>query len=69
MPDQKSNKILILEKLEWRILHGLACEWKEALYDLPRFYRNQMNQPLFSLGEMTSKWGYWSYEKTRNSGL
>ncbi len=63
MPHQKPNEILIQEELEWRILHGLACEWEEAIWDLPSFHRDRINKPLFSLQDMTSKWGYWSEER------
>ena len=32
----KPTKYLPKEELEWRILHGLACEWEEAIASLER---------------------------------
>ncbi len=63
MPPQKPKEIIIQEKLEHRILHGLSCEWENALWALKASYRDQMHKPLFSLGDMNGRWGYWSSEK------
>jgi len=63
MSFHKSNEILIQEEIERRILHGLACEWEEALWVLDSPYEELMRKPLFSLGDMKSKLGEWSREK------
>ena len=59
----KSNEILIQEELERRILHGLACEWEEALWVLDSSHEESMRKPLFSLGNMKNKLGEWSRER------
>ena len=57
------NGFKIQKALEHRILHGLAWEWKTALWVLPSEYRTSMQMPLFSIQDMKSRWGYWSGEK------
>jgi hypothetical protein len=59
MPSQKLNEIRIQQELERRILHGLACEWKEALWVLDSPHEELMRKPMFSLGDMKSKLGEW----------
>jgi len=61
---QKNQKILIQEKLEHRILHGLSCEWEVAVSVLISSDRDKLRKPLFGLGDMKTKWGYWSHEKS-----
>jgi hypothetical protein len=63
MPLAKPKKILIQEKLEHSILYGLAYEWENALSILSPFDREKMRKPLFSIRDMTDRWGYWSEEK------
>jgi len=63
MPLQKPKHIFIQEELEHRILHGLACEWENAIWILRTSYRNMLAKPLFSLRDMKGRWGYWSAEK------
>ncbi len=63
MPQKKHRNILIQEELEHRILHGLACEWENALWALEPSLRNSISKPLFSLRDMKTRWGYWSGEK------
>ena len=63
MPQQKPKEIYIQEKLERQILHGLSCEWENALWTLKASYRYRMQKPLFNLRDMNGKWGYWSNEK------
>jgi hypothetical protein len=63
MPSQKLNEIRIQQELERRILHGLACEWKEALWVLDSSHEELMRKPMFSLGDMKSKLGEWLREK------
>lgn len=53
----------IQEQLERRILRGLACEWKEALWVLDATHAAAMRMPHLSLGNMKKKLGYWSPEK------
>ncbi len=59
----KPEKIIIQEELERRILHGLACEWENILWNLSSFDRKKLRKPLFSIRDMNSRWGYWSEEK------
>ena len=63
MPSQKLNEIRIQQELERRILHGLACEWEEALWVLDSPHEELMRKPLFSLGKMKNKLGEWFREK------
>ncbi len=63
MPSQKLNEIRIQQELERRILHGLACEWEEALWVLDSPHEELMRKPLFSLGDMKNKLGEWFREK------
>ena len=56
----KPPEIRIREDLERRILHGLSCEWENALWVLPVDDRRLMRPPLFSLRELKSRLGYWS---------
>jgi len=51
------------QKLEQRILHGLACEWETALWVLDTSYRERLARPLFSLGDLKHRWGHFSEEK------
>lgn len=47
---------------EWerRILHGLSCEWTNALWVLSFAQRQKMLPPLFALGDFQDLWGVWS---------
>jgi len=63
MPTTKTNHILLQEKLEHRILHGLACEWEAALWLLDPSYLKVMKKPLFSIRNLHNTLGYWSGEK------
>jgi len=63
MPELKSKTKAALEKLEHRILHGLACEWEAALWILSSHHRNLMQKPLISLNNMQNRLGYYSREK------
>jgi len=60
---KKQKKILIQEKLERRILHGLACEWEEARWILKASDREKIPRPLFGLRDMKGRLGYWSGER------
>ncbi len=53
----------IQEELERRILHGLVCEWENALETLNPPDKEKLRKPFFSLRDMKGKWGYWSGEK------
>ncbi len=57
------NNTVIQEKLEHRILLGLSHEWETALWVLDEDLRGRMKKPLFSLGEMKERLGYWSRER------
>jgi len=60
---RQSKKNQLREKLEHRILHGLACEWEAALWVLSAAHRQSMSKPFFCLKDMKKKLGYWSREK------
>ena len=53
----------IAQSLEHRILHGLLCEWKAVLEILSPVHRKNMKPPLFSIRDLTSKYGYWSSDR------
>jgi len=59
----KEKTAEMLQKLEHRILHGLACEWETALWVLDPSYREKIHRPLFSLGDLKNRWGHFSSEK------
>ncbi len=59
----KQERTRIWEEHERLILHGLACEWEEALLILDSSYKESMRKPLFSLKDMTGNLGYWSRER------
>jgi hypothetical protein len=63
MAAEKHKTTAIQEELERRILHGLAWEWKTALWVLGLSHKKLMRVPLFSLREMTNRLGYWSGER------
>jgi hypothetical protein len=50
-------------ELENRILHGLSEEWELCSWRLKSPLRQQFKKPIFSLSDMTNRWGYWSYDK------
>ncbi len=58
-----NHRILIQEKLDHRILHGLACEWDNALSILDPSQKQKMRKPLFSLARMRKQLGTWSANK------
>lgn len=60
-PQQKKDHIR--EKLERRILHGLSCEWENALWMLSPEQRKLISKPIFCLRNMGKKLGHWSREK------
>jgi hypothetical protein len=57
------GRILIQEKLERRILHGLACEWENALAILDPSQKQRIRKPLFRLADMRGQLGTWSAVK------
>ena len=63
MSSQKQKEILIHQELGRRILHGIACEWENALWILNASDREKLHRPVFSLRDMKDRWGYWSGEK------
>lgn len=56
---QKQINTHIKEKLEHRIIHGLACEWEKSLWVLSPEHRELMRKPLFALRDMKHRLGYW----------
>jgi hypothetical protein len=63
MSQMKPPDIHLQEDLERRIVHGIACEWENALWVLSPEDRQHMQQPLFGLRTTKSRLGYWSGEK------
>jgi len=63
MVSERRKTTNIQEALERRILHGLAWEWKTALWVLKPSHQRLMRLPLFSLREMTKRLGSWSRER------
>jgi hypothetical protein len=55
----KPPRAQIQESLERRILHGLACEWENALWILPADLRRRMHRPHFRLADMKRLLGSW----------
>jgi hypothetical protein len=51
------------QKLEHRILHGLACEWETAFWVLNTSYREMLSRPIFSLGDLKQRWGHFSEDR------
>jgi hypothetical protein len=62
MSKSRYTKKELEQLLEGRVLHGLACEWDEAVWILKPQHRNSLRRPLFSVRDMKDKWGYWSRE-------
>jgi hypothetical protein len=56
----KPRRAVIQESLERRILHGIACEWQNALWILPATLRQRMRRPRFRLGDSKRLLGTWS---------
>jgi hypothetical protein len=56
----KPNNILIQEKLESRVLHGLMFHWEDSVGWLEPAYRFAMQKPLISIRDMKKRLGYWS---------
>jgi len=59
----KPPDIHLQEDLERRIVHGIACEWENALWVLSPDERQHMKQPLFSLRTLKIRLGYWAGSK------
>jgi hypothetical protein len=53
----------LIEDLERRILHGLACEWDLACSFLPRASGSVPKRPFFSLRAMKKRLGAWLSER------
>jgi hypothetical protein len=60
---EKEKTAEMQQKLEHRILHGLASEWETALWVLDTFHREKLRKPIFTLEDLKSRWGYFSEEK------
>lgn len=57
---KKPDKILIQEKLESRIIHGLMFHWEDSIGWLEPSCRFAMQKPLISIRDMKKRLGYWS---------
>jgi hypothetical protein len=62
-----SIEIKIQQDLEYRILHGLACEWDAAWRCLDRDVQQLIRRPTFAIKDLKSQWGNWSPEKRKIS--
>lgn len=51
-----------IQELERRLLHGLICEWKNAVNSLPAL-RNQLALPSFELRDFEKRWAEWNRER------
>ncbi|MBI9084396.1 MAG: DUF2786 domain-containing protein [Desulfobacterales bacterium] len=49
--------------LERCILHGLACEWEQAVWMLPPGLGRALKKPLFALENARSRWGRWQADR------
>ncbi|SPD75405.1 conserved hypothetical protein [uncultured Desulfobacterium sp.] len=67
MAHQKPSHIAVEEDLCRRILHGLACEWENAIWVLESSLRLAIKRPIFSICDMKGRWGSWSCEKNEIS--
>ena len=63
MTSYKLQKEKLRETLEYRILHGLACEWQNALGMLDRNLQRALRQPFFRLYDNKNRLGSWHYLK------
>jgi len=61
------NRILIQEALDRRILHGLACEWENALAILAPSQKQRIKKPLFCIADNQKQLGAWSLAKNEIS--
>jgi predicted SprT family Zn-dependent metalloprotease len=59
----KSKEFQAQHELERCILHGMACEWEAALFNLEPIKRQLVPRPLFAIKDMQTRWGNWSREK------
>jgi hypothetical protein len=59
----KSKEIEARQKLERRILHGVACEWGAATLSLGPDQRQRLRRPTFAIKDLKNQWGNWSLEK------
>jgi hypothetical protein len=57
-----ANPILV-QDLERRALHGLICEWKEAVSFLHPAARVTLRLPIFALRDFERGWGQWRRER------
>lgn len=51
------------QELERRVLHGLVCEWKNAVRFLPPAYRTRLDLPAFELRDFEKRWAEWNRER------
>ena len=52
-----------IQELDRRILHGLICEWKNAVRFLPHPLRNRLALPGFELREFEKRWAEWHRDR------
>ncbi len=52
-----------LQELERRLLHGLICEWKNAVGFLSPVLRKRMVLPAFELRDFEKRWAEWNRDR------
>lgn len=63
MHSGKNGGIALQQELENCILHGLGCEWENALWVLTPSQRRLIRRPLISLKDFKAKLGSWNGTK------
>ena len=57
------NTLNYRQELDRRILHGLICEWKNAVSFLPLAIRHRLTLPSFELRDFEKRWAEWNRER------
>ncbi|MGD9280491.1 MAG: DUF2786 domain-containing protein [Desulfobacterales bacterium] len=59
----KSIRIKVQQDMEYRILHGIACEWDAAWLGLDAATQPLIRRPTFAIKDLKNQWGNWSPQK------
>ena len=57
MTNVHGQERILEQKLEQRILHGIALEWTHAVSHLTATPKISLQMPLFSLRDLNGNWG------------
>jgi len=57
------NTLNYRQELERRMLHGLICEWKNAVSFLSPTIRHRLTLPSFELRDFEKRWAEWNRER------